>query len=74
MINTAIIMAAANRIVATRDPTKLLEHGDHIQITKSWAKSLMIRMGYVKWKASNAGKYPFSVFVSFRMFFLLPFE
>ena len=31
-------------------------YGGHIDITKSWARSLLNRMGYVKRKCSNAGK------------------
>ena len=30
----------------------------HIEITKSWCKSLLGRMGYTKRKCSNAGKVP----------------
>ena len=48
-------MAAAGGIVAARDAGMLREHGGHIEFTKSWAKSLLKRMGYVKRKSSNAG-------------------
>ena len=56
VVNTTIVMAAAMGIVSARDPTKLTSHGGHINITKTWAKSLLGRMGYVKRKCSNAGK------------------
>ena len=56
VINTEIVMAAAEGIIAARDLGKLREHGGHIHITKAWAKSLLVRMGYVKRKCSNAGK------------------
>ena len=56
VVNTVIVMAAAEGIMRVRDPGRLSEHGGHLQIKTSWAKSLMIRMGYVKRKASNAGK------------------
>ena len=49
-------MAAAEGIVASRDQGLLAQHGGHIQITKTWARSLLTRMGYVKRKCSNAGK------------------
>ena len=49
-------MAAAEGIIAARDLGKLREHGGHIHIMKAWAKSLLVRMGYVKRKCSNAGK------------------
>ena len=35
------------------DRTLLAENGGHIQLTKTWAQSLMIRMGLVKRKAST---------------------
>ena len=56
VVNTAIVMAAAVGIVSSSDVTKLKSHGGHIDITKSWAKSLLSRMGYTKRKCSNAGK------------------
>ena len=56
VVNTTIVMAAAMGFVSARDPTKLTLHGGHINITKTWAKSLLGRMGYVKRKCSNAGK------------------
>ena len=56
VVNTAIVMAAAKGIVSTRDASKLTSHGGHIEITSTWAKSLLSRMGYVKRKCSNAGK------------------
>ena len=56
VVNTAIVMAAAEGIIAARDRSLLVQHGGHIEIKKSWAKSLLGRMGYVKRKCSNAGK------------------
>ena len=56
VVNTTIVMAAAMGIVSARDPTMLTLHGGHINITKTWAKSLLGRMRYVKRKCSNAGK------------------
>ena len=55
-VNTAIVMAAAVGIVSSRDVTKLSSNGGYVNITKTWAKSLLKRMGYVKRKCSNAGK------------------
>ena len=54
VVNTAIVMAVANGIIAARSPALLTQHGGHIDITKAWAKSLLIRVGYVKRKCSNA--------------------
>ena len=56
VVNTTIAMAAANGIIAARNPALLVQHGGHLEITKAWAKSLFQRMGYVKRKCSNAGK------------------
>lgn len=56
VVNTAIVLAAAEGIITARDQSLLLKNGGHIQLTKSWAKSLLHRMGYVKRKCSNAGK------------------
>ena len=56
VINTAIVMAAAVGIVSSHDITALRSHGGHIEITKTWAESLLKRMGYVKRKGCNAGK------------------
>lgn len=62
VVNTGIVMAAARGITASRNPGLLREHGGHIEITKAWAKSLLMRMGYVKRKCSNAGKVSVSRF------------
>ena len=40
VVNTAIVMAAAKGIIFTRDPSKLVSHGGHIEITSTWAKDL----------------------------------
>ena len=46
VVTTAIVMAAAEGIVAARDESLLVLHGEHIEITKSWPKSLLLRMKY----------------------------
>ena len=56
VVNTAIVQAAVEGIVAAKKPSLLVKHGGHIIITKGWVKSLFSRMGYVKRKGSNAGK------------------
>ena len=43
-----VVMGAAEGIVCHRDVSKLSSHSGHIEITKSWAKSLLTRMGFVK--------------------------
>ena len=56
VVNTAIVMAAARGVITSKNPGLFGEHGSCIEITKAWAKSLLMRMGYVKRKYSNAGK------------------
>ena len=58
VVNTTLVMAGTEGIVAARDRGLLLANGGHIQIAKSWATSLLQRMGYVKRKGSNACKVP----------------
>ena len=70
VINTTIVMAAAEGIVSARDVSKLTSHGGHIHITKTWAQSLLNRMGYVKRKCSNAGKVPVTRFEEIQEAFL----
>ena len=71
VVNTAIVMAAAWGVIASRHPGLLREHGGHIEITKAWAKSLLMRMGYVKRKCSNAGKISVSHFEEVKEEFLV---
>ena len=54
--STPIVMAAAVGIMSSRDVKKLSSHRGHVNITKTWARSLLKQMGYVKMKSSNAGK------------------
>ena len=63
-------MAVAEWIVAVRDVSKLVSHGGHIEITKTWARSLHIRMGYVKQKCSTSDKIPMVQFEELKEVFL----
>ena len=63
-------MAAAVGIVSARNSTALKSNGGHIEITKSWARSILDRMGYVKRKCSNAGKVSPAHFVEIKDVFL----
>lgn len=56
VVNTAIVLAAAEGIVSATDRSLLRQHGGTLVLTKSWAKSLLIRMGFVKRKGSNSAK------------------
>ena len=57
VVNTVVVRAAAEGIISARDITKLTSHGGHINITKSWAMSLLNRMDYVKQKPLLQEKY-----------------
>ena len=52
-IGTSVLMAAATGILTCYDRTLLVEHGGHISISKTWAMSLLKRMGFVKRKATT---------------------
>ena len=70
VVNTAIVKAAAEGILAAKIPSLLVKHGGHIEITKGWVKSLFNRMGYVKRKGSNAGKITVAHFQEVKEVFL----
>lgn len=52
-IGSSVVIAAAEGLVRATDRTLLVEHGGHIALTKTWALSLLGRMGYVKRKATT---------------------
>ena len=49
-------MASGEVIVRKADKNLLKDNGGPIDITKTWAKSLLFRLGFVKWKANNTMK------------------
>ena len=56
VVNSAIVRAAAKEIVLSHDRSLLFENGGHIELTKSWAKSLLKRMNMVKSKGTTSKK------------------
>ena len=56
VVNSRIVMAGAEGIVKSYDSNLLQENGGHIVLSKSWAKSILGRMGYVKRRASTKAK------------------
>jgi hypothetical protein len=52
--NSTIIIAAAKGIVKSDSPTLLNEAGGSIEITSAWAKSLLVRMNFVRRKGTKA--------------------
>ena len=51
VVNKLVVMAAAEGIVAAKDVSKLMSHGGHIEITKTWARSAYFiqRTGLTDW-------------------------
>jgi len=70
VVNTTIVMGATEGIVSYCDISKLSSHGGHIEITKSWAKSLLRQMGFVKRKCSTSGKISVAQFDELKEIFL----
>jgi len=62
-VNTLVVMGAAEGIVGI---SKLQQ----IEITKSWARFLLFRMGYVKRKCTTSGKLPPKLFDKSKEIFL----
>lgn len=52
-ISTTLVLAAAEGCLLGRDRTVLVEYGVHVSLTMDWARSLLIRIGYVKRKATT---------------------
>ena len=56
MINTTTVVATTKGIISAKNPTLLCENGGYLDVSSSYAKSAMKRMGYVKLKCSNTVK------------------
>lgn len=56
VVNATIVIGAATGIVKDFDSNLLQCNGGHIELTKSWAKSLLNRIGYVKRRATTKAK------------------
>ena len=70
VVNATIVMGAAEGIISYRDASKLSYNGGHIEITKSWAKSFLQRIGFVKRKCSTSGKISVAQFDKLKEVFL----
>ncbi len=56
VINSAIVMAVTEGIIKNRDSNMLICNGGHISLSKTWARSFLHRLGYVKRRASSTAK------------------
>ena len=74
VVTTAIAMAAATAIVRGHDRNLLIENGGSITITKTWGKSLLQRMGFVKRRGSSAAKLRVAYFDAIQELFLLDYR
>ena len=74
VVTTAIAMAAATAIVRGHDRNLLIENGGSIAITKTWGKSLLQRMGFVKRRGSSAAKLRVADFDAIQELFLLDYR
>ena len=73
VINTAVVMAAAEGIVKHHD-ANLVEDDGPITIAKDWARSLLMRMHFVKRRANTKAKVSFPDFVQFKVQLLMMLE
>ena len=70
VVNTNVAIACALGLVKHHDSNLLKCNGGHLELSKSWAKYLMQRMGFVKRRASTAGKISAANFVQLKAQFL----
>ena len=56
MVNSAIVMAAAEGTIKSQDNNLLKQNGGYIVCNKLWAKSLLGRIGFVKKRPSTKAK------------------
>ena len=56
-MNTAIVLAAAEGVVAAPDCSLLRQYGGSLVFTKAWAKCLLIWIEFVKRKGSTSAKF-----------------
>ena len=54
VVTAAIVKAAAKGIIMSEDKYKLVEYGGYINLTLTWAQSLLTRMNFVKRKSTTA--------------------
>ena len=54
VVTARVALAAAQAIILTQDRTKLAEFGGHIDLSLTWAYSLLSRMKFVKRRATTA--------------------
>ena len=70
VVNLNVAMACALGLVKHHDSNLLKCNGSHLDLSKSWEKYLMKRMGFVKRRANTAGKISATNFAQLKSQFL----
>ena len=70
-VTTTIVMSTGRAIVNQHDPQLLAENDGPLQLTTTWAKSLLHRMSYVKRKGCSAKKLQVHDFEGVKQQFLI---
>ena len=70
-VTTTIVMSTGRAIVNQHDPQLLAENGGPLQLTATWAKSLLYRMSYVKRKGCSVKKLQVNDFEGVKQQFLI---
>ena len=71
VVNTAIAIASACGVILSRDSNLLVANGGHIELSKSWAKSFLQRIEFVKRKGTTKSKVAVADFDTRKEQFLL---
>ena len=70
IVNRAIVIAAATGVVQHNNPAILSAHGGPLELGKKWADSILLRMGFVKRKATKAARKIAPDFTDIKLAFL----
>ena len=64
VINSNVVIAVGTGIEMSDDANLLLTNGGHVDLTKHWAKYLLSRMGFVKWRANKKPRLLWSILMN----------
>ena len=56
VVNARLVVAAARGLIIARNCSLIVDYGGHLNPEKTWAKSLLRRMDFVKRKASTSAR------------------
>ena len=74
VVTTSITIAAATAIVKQNDRSLLVENGGPINLTPNWAKSLLVRMEFVKRKGTSTAKISLPNFVEVKEQYIFDYK